>query len=127
MALRYEYLGEVLRKPEPGDIAEAIKHWRELKEKAEADPAQKVWYLLAARKVRELEDKRPPKQDAEEHRKELVDRAVAEVMDRVAHRDDPVRARALSMHLLALYDQDPRIEPQVRKASEALKGLAAQP
>ena len=72
---------------------------------AGADPAQRLWYLLAAWKVRELEDKLPPKQDADEHRKELVDRTLAEIMDRVANRDDPVRARALYMHLLALYGQ----------------------
>jgi serine/threonine-protein kinase len=123
-ALRYEYLGEVLSKPEPGDLAGALTHWRELKEKTGADLAQRPWYLLAACKVRELEGKLPPRQDAEEHRKELVGRAVAEIKDRVAARNDPVRAKALTLHLVALYGDDPKLKPLVQEAGETLKGLA---
>ncbi len=110
LALRYEKFGDV-------DMAE--RRFQELKKEA-SEPAQRAWFLLAARKAEELKKARGGStENAEEKRKELVTRAVeAAEADRAA---SLVNFRAACMNIIALYGDDPSLKEQVEKARDLLK------
>jgi serine/threonine-protein kinase len=125
LALRAEHLGDLLDKPTPGDLALALQRFKELKKETASDPAQRIWYLVAAKKIKELDAQINPKDDPQEHREKLVRQILAEAADYTKRRDSLVRARAMCMNVLAVYGQDTRMEKQVEETRKILAELAS--
>lgn len=101
LALRYELFG---------DPREAGSRWKGLKEATADDAGQYTWFLLAAKKTRELE------------RKHEVDvhKLLQQKLDATVHQSDD-EARATLHEIVELYGDESEVRPEVNKAKKALQ------
>ncbi len=123
-AYRAEHLGEPYaekeKKPD-ADLPLARQIYDDVRERAEKQPDQRLWFLLAARKARDLkEEKSPDAEKVRDDRKAMVGRAVT-----FAHANTDtgalLRARAVAMDVAFLYGDDPDLAPLVAKAKEVVE------
>lgn len=101
-ALRFEIFG---------DGASARKRWIDLKARAE-EADRKPWYLLALKKLKPLEDEKPPPK-IETLRKQLA-------LAAQSAQAEPDRADLICRDVIELYAQEPDLVDQVRKAHDLL-------
>jgi serine/threonine-protein kinase len=110
-----------------GDPALAIEHWDKIKETFLKDPGQRTWFLLAAKKVRELRGLAPRGPDVLPARRELiVDKLTTAKSLKVSK---PGEGLALCRDVLALYgtSDDAEIVRLVAAARELSKDLSRSP
>jgi serine/threonine-protein kinase len=97
-----------------GDFERAAKSFKDLKkETEEATDQQRPWFLLAARKVKEIEDEHRKQPD----REELIKKQLAVAKD-LKKKDELMAARGTCLTIMALYGGD--------KEDDGVKELAAQ-
>src|SRR5262249_36817948 len=85
------------------DLALALEQWQSLKERLPPDTDQRVWRLLAAKKVHELNPNVPRGPELKKHRRELVQAKLDEAAS--LQRKDPFEAKALCRDIIALYEK----------------------
>jgi serine/threonine-protein kinase len=110
-AARYEHFGDLFR---------ARQRFEDLRKEAGQKPEDRPWYLLATRKVRDLKEKLRGQEDKEEERRRRVEEALARARDPEANLLDAV---ATCLTVLALYEGDAGLEPQVDEARQLLAKL----
>jgi hypothetical protein len=116
LALRGELLG---------DLSLAGTTWREVKEDSSKDGEHRAWFLLAAKKLRELGPPAEPALAAKERR-----RLVKEKLDQANDlaKSQPAEARRLCQDILMLYgnNPDPDLVKLTDDARKLLKRLPAE-
>jgi hypothetical protein len=113
-ALRYERFG---------DLFEARRRWVALKEKAQDKPAERVWFLLAANRVREVGKKLPREVENETAaRLKVVEGRLGAAREEAAARHEAA-AEAICLDIRALYaDGAPKEFADVVRANDKLLG-----
>jgi serine/threonine-protein kinase len=112
-----------------GDPFLAKQRFEELKKDCFGKADLHVWYVFAARKVKELEafitrdftDEQ--KKDPEKYRRELVQN----VLDQVTAGGLNQKSRRLCAEVLAVYSDDPKLKPLVEQAGKVLEGPGKKP
>jgi serine/threonine-protein kinase len=125
-AYRAEHLGERYGEPEDVDLPLAHEIYKDIKKDTRnyyqdlaESPKKKGdegWYILAAKKVFELEKKLVKTDSPAEDRKKLVEGAISEALD---PRIKGTRAGlSLSLDLIALYGDNPELKSQLQPIRE---------
>ena len=104
------------------DYSLALQNWRRVKGLTQKDTAQRVWFLLAAQKVRTLTPRAAPAaKDEKRARLDLVERKLDEAVALKANK--PGEAKALCRDVIALYGKadDPELAQLVERARTLLR------
>jgi serine/threonine-protein kinase len=107
-----------------GDATLARDKWRDLQERYQKDAEHRTWFLLAAKKGRELRSQATDDREAAaKKRRELVKEKLKQANERAE--TDPFEARALCRDIQALYADDPdgelgQLTEQARKLLQSL-------
>jgi serine/threonine-protein kinase len=105
-----------------GDLALALDYWQKLKVAYQNDHDRLSWFLLAAKKTRELRDKVSPGVSKEKARRDLVEDKLAEAEHM---RSKPEQARIIYRDIVLLYEKstDDELVNLVNRARQLLKDL----
>src|SRR5260370_102185 len=116
-----------------GDFVWAHSIWREIKHRYDKDSANRAWYLLAARKERDLADRAMVDQrdvEIQAERLRALEARLAAIQQAAADPKNPnpdavEEARRACQELFALYkdDADPDLKAVAHKAAEVLAKL----
>jgi serine/threonine-protein kinase len=105
-AARYERFGDLFR---------ARQRFEDLKTEAGKKPEDHAWYLLAAKKGRELKEKLRGQEDKDEDRRRRVEEALARARKQEARLPDAVET---CLAVIALYQDDAKLKPLVEDARQ---------
>jgi hypothetical protein len=110
--------GRALRFQLFGDFVKAKEEWSTLKS-AEADAAERIWFLLSASQAAEL----APKVDADIHPKGIT--LVRQKLKEAAGLKDkqPAQAAVIYRDVIFLYEKDSEMADEVTQAAAMLDGL----
>jgi serine/threonine-protein kinase len=114
-----------------GDLAAARANWLELKDKCEKEKEQRVWFLLAAKRLRELSIHMPvaTKEEEAKARVQRIKDALDEArkLAAVNRPQEYTRARSICAEILELYHSSPDLrdspEPSLKPLVEQAKQL----
>jgi serine/threonine-protein kinase len=109
------------------DFTLARDAWRDLHDRYQKETEQRAWFLLAAKKVRELRSRAiTDPEAAAKKRRELVKKKLDEAKNLAE--SQPAEARGICQDILALYENSPDSElaKLTDKARELFKSLSAE-
>ncbi len=114
---------DALRYEEFKDFANARAHWLQLKQNFERDLDRHFWFLLAAKKAKELKAKKPSDEDEVAARVTAIANALADT-EEIGHKSILV-AKARYREIVNLYekDEEPRVKEMVAEAKGRLEKL----
>jgi serine/threonine-protein kinase len=113
-AYRYEHFGDLYRGK--GDLAAALHRYKGMKERYADETNFRFWYLLAAGQVRDLQERAPAPDRADEVRKAIL----GEAIEAALRLDSLLDRRVICLHVIALYDGQKELVVFVTKARRIL-------
>lgn len=106
-----------------GDQARAYDRWEKISKEFRSKPEQRVWYLLAGKKVRALDAKKPSADERKKMVEEVLKKAevdFAEALNQPTNRVLPRIARNLCRDIRDLYSSDIALKAEVDQAKALL-------
>jgi eukaryotic-like serine/threonine-protein kinase len=107
-----------------GDQARAFERWERMSKELKSKPEQRVWYLLAGKKLRELEQRKPSPSERKEKVQgvlKVAESEFASVIDKPEDRVTPRIARNRCRDIRDLYAGDENLKAEVDKAKALLE------
>jgi serine/threonine-protein kinase len=117
---------EALRLEQFGDTGSAYRRWQGLRIKYEKDPANRTWFLLAARQAQDLRGKKPPTAEEDKARAKLIGDGLARAKA-LAAQGKNAEALELGREIVALYGGIPEVKDQVAQARDLVEKLSPPP
>jgi serine/threonine-protein kinase len=107
-----------------GDQARAHERWERFGRDINSKPEQRVWYLLAGKKVRELEKGKPSPEDRKKKVEDSLKLAETDFADALRQPENkvlPRMARNRCRDIRDLYSNDEKLKTDVQKAKSLLE------